>query len=61
MTELDAYLDWLKATPRQDFFHALSRHRPYDTPEAAYDTEAAIDLHRGRFLAERVAAAAPGL
>ena len=61
MTDVDAYLDWLNATPKEDFFHALSRHRPYDTPEGAYDTEATIDLHRGRFLAGKVAEAAPGL
>ena len=61
MTELDAYRAWLEAFPRHEFFHALSRHRPYATPETAYDTEAAIDLHRGRFLADAVAAVAPGL
>ena len=61
MTDVDAYLDWLEATPKEDFFHALSRHRPYETPEGAYDTEAAVDLHRGRFLAGKVAEAAPGL
>jgi SAM-dependent methyltransferase len=59
--ELEAYGDWLRALPRHEFFHALSRHRPYATPEEAYDTEAAIDFHRGRFLADAVAAVAPGL
>ena len=61
MSDLDIYLDWLKSFPRQGFFHAISRHRPYDTPEGAYDTEAAIDLHRGRFLARAVAGIAPKL
>lgn len=51
---IDRYRAWLESYPVRGFFRVFSQHRKYETPEHAYDTESAVDLHRGRFLAEAV-------
>jgi 2-polyprenyl-3-methyl-5-hydroxy-6-metoxy-1,4-benzoquinol methylase len=59
--EIEAYHDWLERYPVRDFFRVFSPHRGYQTPEDAYDADASVDDHRGRFLVEAVSRANPNL